>query len=266
MAATTPSKGNGESMPPAAPTPMLYTRLEPLNRDKHGALRLSAPDDFAFARNAGVAPVTLSEFAVASQYYPIVFLTTRGAAELTAVAVLGSGPSENVYVDSAGRWRPGHYVPAYFRRYPFITADDPKQNRAVVFIDAGSSKLSAKEGTPLFFKGEPTELGKQTIELCQRYHQAAGLTRRFTSAMVAAGVLVDRVIQASDQKGGKIAWQGLKAVDQKKLTEVDGKTFLQWRDRNWLAPIYLHQHSLGHFGEIAATKLAAAGAKPLGKR
>jgi hypothetical protein len=245
------------------PLPLLYNRLEPLSRDRHAALRLRKPDDYGFARKAGVAPLTLTEFQAAAQYYPIVFLQGPSAKLPMPVVILGSRPEENLCVDAAGRWRPGAYIPAYLRRYPFITGEGAKPGQAVVYLDMDSDKLSSSDGRALFSKGEPTEFARGAIELCQRYHHAAALTERFAQALADAGVLGDRVIEAKDQTGQKLAWRGMKAVDQEKLTKVEGKEFLAWRDRNWLAPIYLHQYSLTHFGEIAATTLAAqsAGAK-----
>ena len=260
MAATTPPKSNGNAKR-QQPLPLLYKRLEPLSRERHADLRLRRPDDFTFARKAGVAPLTLTEFAAAAQYYPIVFLQGPGGKLPMPVAIMGSRPEENLYVDAAGRWRSGYYVPAYLRRFPFITGDGAKPGQAVVFVDVDSDKLSPSDGRALFAKGEATEFTKGAVELCQRYHQAAALTERFCAAIDAAGVLTDRRIEAKDQTGAKLAWRGIKAVDQEKLTKVDGKEFLAWRDRNWLAPIYLHQFSMGHFGEIAATTLATQGAR-----
>lgn len=272
MAATKPPtppqaapKSNG-STKRAPALPMLYKRLEPVSRDRHAALRLRKPDDYGFARRAGVVPLTLTEFAAAAQYYPIVFLQSSPAKRPMPVAVLGSRPEENIHIDEAGRWRAGHYIPAYLRRYPFITGEGAKPGQAVVFVDVDSDKLSPTEGRALFAKGETTEFAKGAIELCQRYHQAAALTERFAQALAASGVLSDRVIEAKDQAGAKLSWRGMKAVDQEKLTKVDGKEFLAWRDRNWLAPLYLHQFSMSHFGEIAATALATQGAKPAGKK
>ncbi|MGQ0675116.1 MAG: SapC family protein [Rhodospirillales bacterium] len=256
MPAPTPPKGNGGTKRPPS-LPLLYRRLEPLSTERHANLRLHRPDDFSFARDAGVVPLTLTEFQSAAQYYPIVFLQGPTGKQPMPVAILGSRPQENLYVDAGGRWRPGHYVPAYLRRFPFITGDDARPGKAVVFVDVESDKLSASEGRALFVKGEATEFAKGAIELCQRYHQAAALTERFAAALAAAGVLADRVIEAKDQTGQKLAWRGMKAVDSAKLVKTDAKEFLLWRDRNWLAPIYLHQFSLGHFGEIAASTLAA---------
>jgi hypothetical protein len=259
-----PRSNGGGARAPALP--LLYTRLEPLSRERHAALRLRRPDDFAFARTAGVVPLTLTEFAAAAQYYPIVFLQSAPTKQPMPVAILGSRPQENQYVDAEGRWRPGHYVPAYLRRFPFITGDDVKPGQAVVFVDVASDKLSPTDGRALFSKGEPTEVAKLAVELCQRYHQAAALTERFAAALAAAGVLADRVVEAKDQTGAKLTWRGMKAVDQEKLTKVDGKEFLAWRDRNWLAPIYLHQFSLHHFGAIAASSLAAQSMAAAGKK
>lgn len=257
VAATVP-----RAMPPAKPPalPPLYKKPEPLDRARHARLRLSRPDDFAAARGVGVAPITLNEFASVAQHYPIVFLQGQADRAPMPVAVLGPRPDENMFVDAKGAWQTGRYVPAYFRRYPFITGEQ-SEGRALVLVDVASDKLSEKEGAPLFANGEPTALTKSMVQLCQQFHQAGMATAEFAQALGKAGVLADRTIQATGAGGAKVAWRGMKAVDGKKLNEVPWQTFLEWREKNWLGPIYLQMFSLNHFGAIAAQKLAQDAAK-----
>ncbi len=40
------------------------------------------------------------------------------------LALLGLRNTENLFVDNEGKWKEGIYIPAFFRRYPFVLADD----------------------------------------------------------------------------------------------------------------------------------------------
>src|SRR5665213_2753356 len=99
----------------AAPLPLFYRRPAPLSALRHFGLSLSATDSFAFARDANAIPLNVSEFSLAARHYPIVFTPTD---PVTPVAVVGIAKSRNLFVDAAGKWLAGAYIPAYVRRYP----------------------------------------------------------------------------------------------------------------------------------------------------
>jgi hypothetical protein len=275
MVKSKPPNGKNGAQPPAAqsaPTPaattpagtpalpLLYIRPEPLDPARHGALRLRDRADLSLFRKTGIAPITLSEFPAVARHYPIVFLTGPAGQPPSIAAVLGSDPNENLFVGDDGRWAAETYVPAYFRRYPFITGMANADDRIAVFIDAGSERLGTDKGEPLFEKGEPTGLTKDALEFCRRFHRDAALTTPFVQALVESGVLVERTVQARDQNAPRLAWRGFMAVDERKLAELPDATFLAWRKPGWLGAIYLHLFSIGHFAGIARRKLGAAAA------
>ena len=80
-----------------------------------------------------------------------------------------------------GSWARGAYLPAFFRRYPFVLANDDTQQRMIVCIDRSSDLLAENGQTPLFdAKGEPTEYTQNCIKFCDDFE----LERRRTDSFV----------------------------------------------------------------------------------
>ncbi len=254
---------------PAQPAlPLLYRRIEPLGPARHGTIRLRGPNDYAFARSAGIVPVTLGEFSIVARQYPIVFVPARPGAPPIAAAALGTDPQENLFVQADGRWLQGFYVPAYLRRYPFITGDTDQADRKAVFLDVESPRVSQEEGEPLYQDGQLTGLGRAAVEFCRQYHGQVLATADFNAAMAAAGILVRRPYPVEPALRASRKPASILAADEKKLAAVDDATFLQWRAKGWLPMLYLHLFSLSHFAAIAQLKkrllAATAGTPPAG--
>ena len=253
-------------MPPAKPQlPLLYRRIEPMSLRQHGDLRLREIDNYSLARQVGLIPITLGEFPVIAKQYPIVFLRPAKGQPPMAVAALGTNPRENLFVGPDGRWLAGFYVPAYLRRYPFITGDTPDQARKAVYVDVESDRVSRDEGTPLYENGELSKAGKAAVEFCGQYHGMAEQTMPFAAALGEAGIFKAQDypgVAATDARAPRI----MIAVDERRLKAVPDATFLEWRAKDWLPAIYLHLSSLGHFTSLAnlAKRIAAAGPQVVG--
>jgi hypothetical protein len=58
-----------------------------------------------------------------------------------------------------------------------------------------------------------------------------------------SGVLVDRQAEITVGADKKIQFTGFQIVDEKKLSELPDKTFLEWRKNGWLPFIYAHLFS-----------------------
>jgi len=126
--------------------PMFYKSPRPLDRTKDSRLKLSRPSHFKFTAHTNAIPLLIDEFPMASAYYPVVF--AAGPVPIPA-AVVGLHNDNNLFLDEAGQWANGAYLPAYIRRYPFILMDDPEQKQFVLCIDESSDMLSDKGEYPL---------------------------------------------------------------------------------------------------------------------
>jgi SapC len=101
-----------------ASLPIFYSRPRPLDAVADRGRSLRPVSDFGFARATNSVLLGAAESPRAVRSYPIVFTSREPR---VAVAVLGLEGNENLFVGEDGRWREGHYVPAYVRRYPFIS-------------------------------------------------------------------------------------------------------------------------------------------------
>ena len=94
-----------------------------LNSVVHKSVKVAPVAGYKFARKLNSVVVVGQEFLEAAKYYPVVFTRTANE-EIVPVAILGLRNNENLFVDEEGVWKEGSYVPAFFRRYPYILASN----------------------------------------------------------------------------------------------------------------------------------------------
>ena len=104
---------------PASQLPLFYKSIVPLSTQFHPNHGLVPQEALNFTRGSHAIPLTVDEFAVAQRSFPIVFGMGENPAPL---ALLSLVDGQNLFLDDAGRWQPGAYLPAFVRRYPFMLA------------------------------------------------------------------------------------------------------------------------------------------------
>ena len=159
---------------------LLYSRPEPLNVQMHGKLGIEQSETpFAFAFNASALPCAVSEFGPASLTYPIIFAGT----DHTPVCVMGIRESENLFVNSEGKYDPDAYLLSFVRRYPFVVAAEPNSDQMVVCVDRDAAMLTEKGQLKLFENGEPTEFTKNAIQFCTDFEVERSRTESFVKLL-----------------------------------------------------------------------------------
>src|SRR5579875_3578171 len=146
--------------------PVFYRRPRPLNATQDAGKSLARAGNFLFARGTNSVALNGPEFPQAMRTYPIVFTTGEPR---TAVAVLGLRDNENLFLDSAGSWRPDSYIPAYVRRYPFVFMVQPGNADMVLCIDDDSGLLVEDDTRPLFVDGKPTDVVQHALRFCAEF-------------------------------------------------------------------------------------------------
>ncbi|MGX5776914.1 SapC family protein [Methylorubrum zatmanii] len=234
---------------PAAGLPPLYGQPMVLRFPEHRSLGLRREGGFAFAAETAVIPLTLPEFAASGRSYPIVFAADAGAMPL---ALTGLRVGRNLFVDGAGAWRAGCYVPAYLRRYPFIAVEVEAGGPRMLGLD-GTSRLvstdAARDGAePLFTaEGGPTERAEAAMRMCDAYATEHAATQAFAAALVEHTLLVERTAEVrlaqADGEAGEAAHSvvaGFQVVDEAAFRALPGEVVAAFHARGWLAPIVLH--------------------------
>lgn len=228
-------KGNTGSLP------LFYKKPVPLDSKAHVKMALKKNIGFGFTEKVNAVPVNLVEMPQVCHTYPIAFSPDENA---TPVAIMGLRDNENLFVDSKGSWETGLYIPAYIRRYPFIFSEMSDGEQLTLCVDM-TDEVTEENGAQPFFTedGKATDLSNNALEFCKSYHAAAQQTVEFGRALAASGLLVQREAQINVGEKARINFSGFRIVDEKKLAELDDKTFLEWRKKGWLPFIYAHLFS-----------------------
>ncbi len=235
------STSNDLAKSPAPMMPLFYTKPVPLDAKAHANIALKKNFGLDFTKNVNAVPVNLIELPQVCHYYPIAF-SPDGTG--TPVAIMGLRDNENLFYNDNGEWADDAYIPAYIRRYPFIFSEMPGNDQLSLCIDMNDNVVE-KGGEQAFFDadGKPSTLSQNALEFCKSYHAAAGQTIEFGKALAESGILVDRQAEIGIAEGKRINFSGFRIVDEKKLAELDDKTFIEWRKKGWLPFIYAHLFS-----------------------
>ena len=226
--------------------PLFFRQIVPLDPRLHADLRLERGRDYRFARETNAIPIALHEGAAAAGDYPIVF---GGPGQATLLAIVGYRERENLFVDLAGSWRAGSYIPAYVRNYPFAFIEAPDAKTLVLGFDP-QARCFGKSGAPVFVNGQPTQPLTEAAELCKQLYQSLRETGALCAALESHGLLVENSAVIDFKQGGQAVLRGFRVVDAAKFGALDDAVFLDWRKRGWLAALYAHLLSAARWSRI----------------
>jgi len=238
---------------PASALPLFYTKVVGVNPALHGALLLDRAAGYGFAAGAASIPLGLGEFGLVARHYPIVFAAGPVPAP---VALVGINDLGNLFVAADATWRVDSYVPAYVRSYPFIFVEDPAHSTTFVGMEEGAACFGTGAGAAMFEDGKPTPALSEAVQFCASFRDNLTAAGTFAAAMEAAGLLQEEEATVNFTGGGSTRVRGFKVIRPDRLDQVADETFLDWRRRGWLGPIYAHLHSAGNWARLI--DLAAA--------
>jgi len=249
--------------PPATASalPLFYSAPVLLRFQEHAGYGFRKGGDLRFTAGATAIPLTLSEFAAAGRQYPIVFSSDDLAAPL---AVTGLNAGRNLFVSPEGTWREGYYIPAYVRRYPFISVEIEAGGPKMLGVDSASEFISttaaADDADPFFdAQGGPTERTRGAMAFCEAYAIEHDRTRAFSQALLDHNLLVAKTAEVTYADAGKAVVTGFRVIDDEAFAALPEKTVLEFHAKGWLASIILHQASRLGWGGLVDS---AAGERP----
>lgn len=235
---------------PPMKTLLIYDDPVPLNRDQHRQLRLApAPGLFGFARGTNSVLIAGAELPLAALDFPCVFITADGGYGLAAL--VGLRDHENLFVQADGSWARGAYLPAFFRRYPFVLSEAGGDPTLTVCIDRGCPGLNTEKGEALFdAEGRETPWLEEIKRFLVGFRQEMRVSRDFANHLAALGLLQDGAIEYS-RDGQSAALRGFKTVSEARLRALDGATLSDLATRGWLGWIYAHLLSINQVQRLA---------------
>lgn len=250
-----------------AGAPSMYGRAVLLDPAVHRARRVSPLTDYSIAKDLHAVYVTATEFPQAALEFPIVFVETGprdpgGRSVMSPVALLGLTHGENLHVD--GTMWSARYVPAFIRRYPFLTAKVPGSSATHVLVDDTWSGFSEQGAEPLFLeKDEPAPALKRSMDFLERFELESERTRVFCERVVSLGVLKEMKADATLPDGRQLSVDGFHAIDEDKLHALpDATAIALWRG-NLLMLMQAHLMSLANIRHLVnrkAMRMQAQGA------
>jgi hypothetical protein len=220
--------------------PMFYRTPTVLNVQAHGHLALTRKRNYSFCAKVNSVPVVLSEVPYLIQHYPVAF--TPGD-EPMLMAIVGARNDENLFVDEAGNWEPGKYIPAYVRRFPFVLME--RADKDFMLAAELESGFFGAEGDRLFENGRPTQYAADVFRFCIELQQAFKPTQEFCQAVHKKGLLKQKRSTMTTPSGRTFSVSGFAGVDVEDLNQLDNRTANIWRKEGWLATLYWHVGSLG---------------------
>jgi hypothetical protein len=161
---------------------LFYSRPEPLSSETHAKLGIRRIDrPYGFAENSHIVPLTVTEFPQAALSFPIIFAGEKRQ----PLAVMGVNTTRNIFINDAGNFDMGVYIPAYVRRYPFVLAADAAREKLVVCIDRDAPMIGDLPDVALFdAAGQPTDYTKNCIDFCNNFEVEMRRTESFVSVLM----------------------------------------------------------------------------------
>jgi len=226
----------------------IYQKPVFINSVAHKSLKVAPVTSFGFEKGLNSVLTLGQEFLEAAKFYPVVFTKTPDA-EIIPVAILGLRNDENLFVDSKGAWKDGAYVPAFFRRYPFILANNVGQDGSfAVCVDSGYEGYGKKNGMPLFDEnGEQTVELKGVIDFLRNYQSQFEVTKNLVKLLTEYDLFKDVSANITLPAGEKLGFAGLMMVDEEKIFKLEDDQILNLVRIGYMAWIYAHLYSLSNF-------------------
>ncbi|MGQ8364807.1 SapC family protein [Glaciecola sp. 1036] len=218
----------------------------PLDKAKHGALKIIPKTDFSFAKETHLAAATIREYAQLSNTMPIVLIQDPTTNNIHSVAMLGLEQGKNLFW-SEDRWQ-GANIPLNIQRYPFDIR--PDGDKLGVFIDE-SSELFGDEGEPLFTEsGEPSELLKNRQQFLADLANSEVQNQRFIKQLQDNDLLEELQIRIRYVSGQTRNVTGILSVNEKKLLEMEDDKVLAMHKAGFLGACYSLMLSLGQLNRL----------------
>jgi len=242
----------------------LYRSPELLDPANHRTLRVGTLADFSIAKAMHGAFVTATEIPQAAIEYPVVFIHSgerdaAGAPTISPIVLLGLTQGENLYVDGT-RWD-ARYIPAFIRRYPFLTASLQHGGTTGVMIDRGWSGLSETAGEPLFEADDkPAAALQRAMEFLQMFETEAQRTRAFCARLLELDLLKEMKADATLPGGATLSVGGFLVVEEEKLQKLPDAAVLEMHRNGMLMLLHMHLGSLVNMRAMVDRKARRAAA------
>jgi len=218
----------------------MYHNVKILQPQAHGFYRYTAPQDYYFAKDTNLIPITFSEVKSLCCSYPIIILEQNDRLML----MLMKGTEQNAAIDEKGQWT-CDYLPAFLRRYPFTLVAEEEGETLQLGFDLDGGCFSSPDGVALFdTEGNPSEALLDAKSLLEAYNEQIQITSAILKKLQERDIL--QASQFTFKKEGEEDQSigGFFVIDREKLIEQDDAFLLDAMKNGWMEMIELHLLSI----------------------
>lgn len=239
---------------------LIYGSVVPLSRDRHGNTALRRSTTFEFAKDTNTVPLLDQEMARAAVEMPIVFV--RAADGVMCVGLLAALRKGNVFVDDDARWT-GRYVPAFFRRYPFVFSVQEGGGTLTLCVDEGHAGFNTDGAGERLFdaEGSTTAFTQSMLRFCEDFQAGFSRTQAFCHRLDEAGLLEEARMdfRLPDGQTGQVV--DFLRVSPEKLRGLEDAKIVEMFRNGDLDLIHLHQVSMQLVEPLIARSLERTGSR-----
>lgn len=230
----------------------MYQQPTLLSSEDHRGVKLAPVTNYEFAAGMNSALLAGREVHEAAKDYPVIF-TRNDEGEIIALAILGLRNGSNLFIDERGQWEEDCYIPALFRRYPFLLAEIPgaEEGSLTVCVDAAYPGFGGEEGSELFdAEGNQTEAMKHALQFLTEFQQELRRTRSMISLLESYGLFKDITASFTLPDGEEFGFGNLLMVDEERLMKLEDDELIKLARTGGLASIYAHLVSITNFRHL----------------
>lgn len=231
-----------------------------LDSERHPDLRVDTRAAPEYGDAVNRVAILSSEFGEAHKAFPILLRRAGGADEVSAEAILGFAPDENLFVDD-GEWV-SRYVPANVARGPFslgyvpgnTEAGDPGELR--VMIDESHPRVGT-EGEVVFLElGGDSPYLQRVKQVLQTIDIGLKADRVFYPLLLELQLLEAVEIKVTADDGQQFGFADYLTIDRKRLAALTADELAKLNQRGMLALVFFLVSSMSNFGRLLARRRA----------
>lgn len=224
---------------------MIYERAVPVSVEAHKSMSVKFDGNYQFAQEVNSVPVLAAEFAQAALEYTIIF--AGDGKNVFPSVILGMKQGENAHVAADGSWD-GRYVPAFFRRYPFVFAVSEDEQTFTLCVDEEYPGLNTEgRGERLFDEeGNRTQYLENALAFSSEYQAQFVRTQAFAQRLLELDLLEDAQAQFNIAGGERSQLTGFMTINRDKLRALPAETLAQMAQSDELELCYMHLQSLNN--------------------
>ncbi|AGF75088.1 SapC-related protein [Bartonella australis AUST/NH1] len=237
---------------------LFYKNITPVNKVAHKNLKFSPVEDMSFAKDTHWVPLAGSEYFQAALDYPILFMGMQDEDKkqhYTSAALIGLSNNENDYITADKSWKKDAYIPAFVRRYPFVSAQAQNEKEFSVCFDQQSGMFNEVTGTDLFNSdGSVSPFMEERINFLRNFKIAMEKTTEFINMLSEMGLLCQKSINVKNNKGASAQLEHFWIVDEEKFDKLSAAQLAKLHKNGFLGWIFAHLMSVNNLLKILSMK------------